>query len=322
MNNNDVKRSVSVGVFVFIGLVIGLIFVYLLANKDRNMGGEVDLITVWEDVGGLKKGNNIWFSGVKIGNVKRVSFRNDLKVEVKLGIDDNARQYIRKNATASLGSDGLIGNKIVVLEGGTSDADPVENGDQIRTNEKTGTDAMMATLQENNQNLQVITENLKTITGNLAGGKGLAGHLLTDNGAVAHFDRLLKNLEETAARTARAATDLNAFTGRLNSTTGLVNNLLTDTLVYANLQLASAQLTDLTTSTRRITDNLDEVTRQLKNGQGAAGKLLTDKATADQVSRIVNNLEETSEKLNENMEAMRHNFLFKGYFRKQEKEDN
>src|SRR5690606_23938441 len=100
--------------------------------------------------------------------------------EVILSIEEEARKYIHKDATASISSDGLIGNKIIVLTGGSLRFPFIEDGDTVRVNTALSTDEIMQTLQVNNKNLVEITTNFKTLSANLLAGKGTAGALLSD----------------------------------------------------------------------------------------------------------------------------------------------
>src|SRR5690606_6906305 len=98
MNKQENKRSVIVGVFVLIGILILLAGVFIMGGQQNRFVSKVNVVTVFDNVAGLKNGNSVWFSGVKVGIVKNVRFREDRKVEILLGIDQRSREYIRKDA--------------------------------------------------------------------------------------------------------------------------------------------------------------------------------------------------------------------------------
>ena len=147
------KRMITVGVFVLIGIVIFIAAVLTLGGQKKTFEQKSTLKAVFKDVSGLQPGNNVWFSGVKVGTVKKISFTPNALVEVIMNIENKTMQYIKKDARAKISSEGFIGNKIVVIFGGTIQSTHVADNDILAVDSGPGTDEMMATLQQNNQNL-------------------------------------------------------------------------------------------------------------------------------------------------------------------------
>lgn len=317
MNNADKKRSVIVGIFVLLGIIILVAGILTLGSQQKAFVKSITLTSVFDNVEGLTAGNNIWFSGVKIGTVKKINFHGNSQVEIEMDIEKEVREYIRKDALATISSDGFIGSKIIVIHGGSPSAPPVENMDVLQS--ETPAD-MMETLQVNNLNLVSITNDLKKITSQIAGGKGTVGALLSDSTLANDFRAIVSSLKSTAGHSEAVSKSLSQFTGKLNREGTLVNDLLTDTTLYNSLQSAVAQLEAVSVSAAAITDNLQGVSARLESNDNAIGMLLTDKEVAGNLKRTIENLESSTEKLDVNMEALRHNFLFRGYFRKKEKE--
>ena len=165
MSTESTKRSVIVGVFVLIGIIIFIAGVFVLGGQQKRFTKSIRIIAIFNDVAGLKVGNNVWFSGVKIGTVKRISFYGTAQVEVDMNIEQSSQQYIRKDANATISSDGLIGNKIVVITGGTTSHPEVEDGDKLKSVAALSSDQIMETLQENNNNLLRVTKDFKELVG-------------------------------------------------------------------------------------------------------------------------------------------------------------
>src|SRR5512133_3510488 len=122
MKMDSNKRMVTVGLFVLLGTIIFIAGVLTLGGQKKTFEKRVPVKAVFKDVGGLQVGNNVWFSGVKIGTVKKMSFTPDAMVEVILNIESKTMQYIKKDAKAKISSEGFIGNKIVVIFGGSAGA--------------------------------------------------------------------------------------------------------------------------------------------------------------------------------------------------------
>lgn len=320
MSAQENKRSIIVGVFVLVGVVILVAGIIILGGQQNRFAKTVTVTTTFSDVGGLKSGNNIWFSGVKIGTVKGINFINVQEVEVTLAIDAKSREFIRKDAVAKLSSEGFIGNRLVVIEGGSPSADPISDGDRLISGTGSDTDAMMATLQANNENLVGITENFQILSQQLVDGEGTIGTLLNDGELAGQIKQMIANLNHTVANTAKASDELTKLTAQFNKEGTLINDLLTDTVVYGSLQTAVAQLQGITQTATALTTNLSDATAKLNDNDNAVGLLLNDEEMADQIRRTMENLEHSTEKLDQNMEALQHNFLLRGFFRKQARE--
>src|SRR3990170_4416542 len=157
------KKAITVGIFIFLGLLILVAGVLTLGGQKNSFQKKITVRAIFDDVGGLQTGNNVWFSGVKIGTVKKMTFHGGSQVEVIMSIEEKNQQYIRKNAKAKISSEGFIGNKLVVIYGGTMQSPSVEDNDALGVEKAASTDEMMATLQENNKNLLDITTSFKTV---------------------------------------------------------------------------------------------------------------------------------------------------------------
>lgn len=317
MSTTENKRSVIVGIFVVIGMIILIAGIFVLGGKQNHFARTVTVSTSFPDVAGLKAGNNVWFSGVKVGTVKAIRFNGLDEVEVELIIEEKSREFVRKDAIAKLGTDGFIGNKLILIEGGSPEVPAIENGDRLQPAAAGGMDGMMETLQVNNENFVDITEELKVMMSRLNAGQGTAGALLNDSLMADQISRMIQNLNVTAENTARASVALNQLTDKLNREGTLVNELLTDTVVYANLRGAVAQLQGITQTASALVGNLNEATEKFNTSDNAVGLMLNDAEMADRIRRTMENLESSTAKLDENMEALQHNFLFRGYFRRQ-----
>src|SRR6478752_6826931 len=153
MSESIKKRAVVVGVFIVVGLLFMVGGILAIGNLHSTFSQKMNISTVFNDVNGLQAGNNIWFSGVKVGTVKKVEFFGNSQVKVTMNINEESQQYIRKNAKVKVSTDGFIGNKILVIYGGTADAPAIEEGDMLTNEMALSTEDIMKTLQENNKNI-------------------------------------------------------------------------------------------------------------------------------------------------------------------------
>lgn len=324
MKRATTRRPVVVGIFVFLGLAIFVLTVFTLGGQQKTFNRAVMVRAIFDDVQGLQKGNNVWFSGVKIGTVKKISFYQSSQVEVDLSIEEKAQEYIRQDAKARISSEGFIGSKIIVIYGGTPKAPAVESGDMLAVEKTLGTDEIMSTLQTNNRNLLDITTDIKGITRRLSNGEGSAGKLLMGEALASDLNTVMNTLRRASANTERLTSTVAAYTAQLNKKGSLANALVEDTVLYARLKATAVQLDAVSKTTTGVVADLKQVSTNLNSAtqdkNTPVGLLLQDQESAANMKAILKNLNIGSRRLNENLEALQHNFLLRGFFRKRAKQ--
>lgn len=316
---NDNKKSVIVGIFVLIGIIIFVTGVLTLGGQQKKFVKSIQLTAVFDDVAGLQTGNNVWFSGVKIGTVRKINFFGDSQVEIVMNVEEKVKEYIRKDSKATISSDGLIGNKIIVIYGGTTQAPPVENGDRLMSEMPLDTDKMMETLQENNKNLVTITENLKVLTSKLAQGEGIVGAVMTDSVLADNFKSILSNLERASVNSNRMLVELNKFSANLNKEGNLVHDLMNDKELYKNLQSSIQGLQATADNAKILTENLNEVSEKLSDKNNAVGMVLNDEEFAARLKHTVIYADSSTMNLNRGLEALEYTWPFRKGFKRMNK---
>ncbi|NII27667.1 MCE family protein [Pseudoflavitalea sp. X16] len=328
MSTTKNKQAITVGFFITIGLVILIVGIFTLGGQKKTFSPSLSITAVFNNVNGLQKGNNVWFSGVKIGTVKSLDFYGTSQVKVTLYIDRKAHEFIRKDARAKISAEGLIGNKIVVIYGGTQQAGAIEGGENLQVDEALNPDELLATLQTNNKNLADITADFKVVSKRLVEGQGSLGALLRDDTLYRNLQITITSLRATVANLQTAARHSEQFTGsmadytaRLKTPGTLAGDLVTDTVIMTNLRTAMEQINLATASTAAFMHTLDNAGEKLEESDNAAGLLLNDEKTARDLRSTLQYLNSSSQRLDENLEALQHSFLFRGYFRRKAKRE-
>jgi phospholipid/cholesterol/gamma-HCH transport system substrate-binding protein len=325
MNDSPNKRAIIVGAFIFLGLVFLIAGILMIGNLHDTFKRKIQVIAYFDDVKGLEKGNNIWFSGVKIGTIKNLNFIGKSKVEVVLNIDTKVQQYIRKDAKVKIGTDGLIGNKILVIYDGTEGYAEVEEGDILSVEKTISTEDMMATLQKNNDNILEITTGFKEITSHfksiskkLTTNDGTIGKLLNDNVLYDNIDAATVSLKNASAKAQLLVGELNSFSAGLNKKGNLANDLINDTIVFNSIKNSVLQLQKIADTANVFIANLKEISM---NPNTSIGVLLHDEEAGIYLKSTIKNLENGSKKLDEDLEALQHSFLLRRFFKKKAKAD-
>jgi phospholipid/cholesterol/gamma-HCH transport system substrate-binding protein len=322
MNKSDYKRPFVVGAFIFVGLIMLIGGVFMVGSQQKFFEKKFTMKILFDDVSGLQPGNNVWLSGVKVGTVKKVEFYGTKQVQVTVSIEKQAQACIPKDAKSKISTDGFIGNKIVIIYGGTMEAGVANNGDVLQSEKSISTDEMVATLQINNRNLMDITDDLKKITRRIVNGEGTIGGLLNDGSMINDLQATIKNFKATSLKSKEAVANVTHFTSRLDTQNGLVNQLISDTSTFKSLEETVVQLKKAASTASIFMESMQSAGGKLSETNNPVGVLLNDEETAKNLKEMIRNLNTSSEKLNEDLEAMQHNFLFRGYFKKKEKESN
>jgi len=315
MEKAENKRAVIVGLFLAIGLIVFILGVFTLGSQSKTFSKSIHVSAVFDDVSGLKTGNSVWFSGVKVGSISKIHFIGPSQVDVRMSIDEASQQYVHRNAGVHIGSDGLIGNKIIVIDGGSPQAPIVQDNDVLQTEKVTSTDDMLKVLQQNNQNLLSITGDFKMLSRKILQGKGTVGTLMADSTVGIQFRNAMSNFEKASANAAQLSAQLQRFSVKMNSKGGLADKLFTDTTTFASIKAVTNQLKQAAANTTEITNTLKTTTDKFNRTDNAVGVLLNDPKAAAQVQSTIQNLQQSSIKLNEDLEAAQHNFLLKGFFK-------
>ena len=309
MSESKSKRPIAVGIFIIVGLVFLLGGVLTIGNLHSTFQKKVTVSTVFGDVNGLQTGNNIWFSGVKIGTVKKTEFYGKNQVRVVMNINRESIQYIRKDAKVKVSTDGLIGNKILVIYGGTPFTSEIEEGDTLSNEVMLSTETIMSTFQQNNLNILALTKKL-------ANGEGTIGKLLNNDSIYKNMAATAKSLQVAAANTQILIASLKNFSEKLNKNGTLANDLVTDTVIYNSLKASVLQLKSVAVTANVFVNNLKESNN---NPKSAVGVLLHDEQAGSSLKATITNLEHSSEKLDKDLEGLQHTFLLKRYFKKEAK---
>jgi phospholipid/cholesterol/gamma-HCH transport system substrate-binding protein len=316
MNEKSNKRPVIVGIFILGGLALLVTGILIVGNLHETFKRKFDVVTLFDDVNGLQPGNNVWFSGVKVGTVSKVEFYNRSQVKIIMKIENKAQQYIRKDALVKISTDGLIGNKILVIYGGTSRSPQIEEGDTLGVEKTFTSEDMINTLQANNINFLAITNDFKEISRKIVEGEGTLGKLVNDKEIYTGINNTVVSLQLASERAQQLIASLNTYASGFNRPGTLANELATDTVVFNSVKRSVLKLQMVTDTAAEFISELKEAG---KNPNSPAGVLLRDEETGARIKATVKNLESSTAKLNEDLEALQHNFLFRRYFKKKAK---
>ena len=312
--------NLRLGIFVVLRTDLLLVAAYLIGNRQNMFGRTIPLTAVFKNANGLQTGNNVRFSGISVGTVNKIEMVNDTTIRVHMIIEEKMKAHIKKDAIATIGSDGLVGSMLINVIPGVGNAQLIEAGDELQSYSKIATQDMLSTLNVTNENAAMLTSDLLKVTQSLIRGKGTLGRLLNDTIMATDLQQTISNLKYTSNQANTAIAELNEIIGKVNFEESAAGVLLSDTVSGGKMRNIIGNLETSSTEIEKMVKDLNTVVKDLKEGEGALSYLTKDSVLVGQLENTMKNIEQGSERFNENMAALKHNFLTRGYFKKQEKQ--
>ncbi len=315
------NEKLKLGIFVIVGLFIFAFAIYFIGQRQSMFSKTYTISANFYNVNGLLLGNNVRYSGINVGTVKNITMVNDSTITVAMSIEETMIKHIKKDAIATIGTDGLVGNMIVNIIPGKGNKTIVSSGDEIQSYTKIGTEDMLNTLSVTNENAALLTAKLLKVADALADGKGTFDMLINDTIMSANLIQTVNHLKITSIEASKAMKELNSIIASINFNESVAGTLLNDSVQAQKVKNIIANLEGSSLDFKGVITNLNETITNVKEGEGSLNYLSNDAHFVKNLAEIMKNLNEGTDKFNQNMEALKHNFLTRRYFRKLERQE-
>ena len=316
-------NNVKLGAFVLAGLIFLVVLLYMIGRNRNMFGSNFILIVKFENVQGLKAGNNVRYGGIDVGTVKKINVLNDTTMEVIMTINETMKSIIHKNALASIGTDGLVGNKVVNMVSGKQPSAIVEDGDILATKSLSDMDEMLETLDKTNDDINIIAGEMKTAMKRINSSEALWG-ILEDKELPQQLKSSVANIRLATVKANAMVNDLNMIVHDVKSGKGSAGVILTDTTLVHNLNAAILKMKTIGDSAdallHEITTTVSGIKTDINSGKGPVSAMLKDSVMTAKISNTLDNIQEGTDGFNQTMEALKHSFLLRGAFRKMERQ--
>jgi phospholipid/cholesterol/gamma-HCH transport system substrate-binding protein len=345
--NNESSNNWKLGIFVTAGILLFIITIYFIGVNRNLFGSNFVLRSEFKNVSGLKQGSNVRLSGINIGTVSKIDFISDSLVSVKLLIRKDVQKYIKTDAVASIASDGLMGDKILIISPGTISTTIVKNNDIITSYKTIEIDDILSSVKQITDNAKAITDELVKFSSKMNNKNSLLTKIMTNKDFASRIDRTVENLQLSSQELAK-------FTSILNNKNGIASKILTDKKwsdhienSISNLQNSSHEISLFTKklnnknnvfsqlssndslalsiektlrNLEKSSDDLIRFTSKINNDENVLSKLTNDPKLGKSVDSTIVNIEKGVGELREIEAAAKNNFLLRGYFNKKKKE--
>ena len=298
---NKGLKAAKLGIFIFIGSTLLVIAIFLLGNKDALFQSTFTVKAYFNNIQGLRDGAPVRFGGIDVGSVKNITIVNDKsgRILVTMRVRTDVQNFIRKDSEASIETEGLVGNKVVIITMGSEDADIVKDGGTILSTEPLSFADVIEETQGILSYTKEMTKDLSEIIGRINRGEGTIGKILKDDELYYTATNLTRSAEQS----------LNAITDELNQ-------------IIVVFESIGSGVEEFVSRTNSVMVKIDTVITDISEGKGVLGSILAEdteqsRAFNDMLTNlnsVTQEAKESASKLSENMEALKHNWLFKSYF--------
>ncbi|MBK7980384.1 MAG: MCE family protein [Ignavibacteriae bacterium] len=293
-------EGAKLGLFIFIGTVLLVIAIFLVGSKESLFTNSIYIKTYFDNVEGLRTGAAVRLNGLNVGSVSDIRLMevNQYKVEVTMRISKDIKEFIRLDSEAGIETEGIIGSKIVIITPGSKENATIDDGGVILSKAPVNMSQIISETQNIMGYMKDLTKDLSGVLSKVNSGEGTIGQLVNDK----------QLYTETVTIVKSADVALKTMVERLDRMSGFIIGLGTSVEdIVGNVDSAAIDLRNLIS--------------KIENGEGALGALIADESVYDSIKTIISNLTQTTQNakvgadaFSENMEALKHNWLFKNYF--------
>jgi phospholipid/cholesterol/gamma-HCH transport system substrate-binding protein len=293
MDSYSPSFKARLGLFIAVGLAIFVIAIFII-GKQQNLFNPVFKVTAnFKNVSGLQVGNNVRFSGINVGVIDNIRIINDSTVQVDMLIRKNVQEFIKADSEATIGSSGIIGDRILIIAQGSEGVSVVMDGQQLYSKEPVETDAIFASLNNTAVNVEVVAQELAVVMMNINSGRGMLGRLIVDS-------TIAENVNQTIANFMKSSQGL-------DQTIEVTKDNVFEFMEKLQLTVARTEI---------ASNALGEIMVKINSGEGTLGMLIQDSLIAQNLYQTIVSLKQSSHGLDQSVAAVQSSFLFRGYFKK------
>jgi phospholipid/cholesterol/gamma-HCH transport system substrate-binding protein len=318
----ETSQLIRTGILVASGTVFLIVLLYLVGKNENLFGSGFALRARFTHVQGLKEGNNVRYAGIDLGTVRSIRLLNDSMVEVDMRMNRKLRGVLLKNSMVSIGTDGLVGNKVINIAHGHAPSELAENGTLLPTVKPVDTDKMLNTLYNSNQSLNLIFHHIEQIIADLKSSSGWK-KWASDTTIQGKINATAATLEQTSTRMLKSSELVYNVLSDVHNRKGMLGKLISDTSWANQTEVLIHDLENSITSFQQGIDqtnqSIEQLSSSIQSGKGTVSMLLKDTMVASDLQATIKHLQQSSQLLEENLKALQHNIFFRGYFRKQNK---
>ena len=298
-------RLAGVGVFVLGGLALFALGLFMIGDRQMAFARKFTVYTEFTKVTGLQPGAVVRILGAKAGTITQIlpPSTPSAKFRVRLELAESLHALVRVDSIATIETEGLVGGSYLGIGSGTDAAPPVGPDATIGSKEPFEISDLMQqmgdTITKVNQTIDEMKGDVSSAVVAVADTMGNANALITD---------VSGDVKKMTASGARIADDASHIAEGIRSGKGLIGKLMTDDELYTRATAIAQQTEQAASSARQVVELAKKTLEGFQAKDGPVQGLTADlKQTLDGARTAMVGF-------NENMEALKRNFLVRGFF--------
>ncbi len=292
-----------------LGLLIFTLGIYYLGRQQSMFSSSITIKTRFDNAKGLREGSNVRFAGIQIGRVTNINLLSDSVVQVEMAVEQNIVKFIRKDSKVEIVTEGVMGNKLLEINPGSSKQAMVKEGDVLPSKKSLDVDDIINEVGILTSKTKSVISNIDQITRKINEGEGNLGKLIHDTSLIQKINM--------------ATSDIQAFTGNLNQVSykinhgeGLLATLINDKSMSRDMEKSIAQLDDVMNNLGNFSRGLEDFAENMNNGAGLVNKLVYDTSTAVKIDTTITRINESISEVTETAKALNNSWLINLFSKK------
>ena len=310
---DNTNKALKLGVFVAFAILLFVIAVYLIGSKNNYFNPSITIHTSFRDIRGLIEGNNVRFSGINVGSVKKIAMVADSAVLLDLSVSKDYAKFIYRNSVAEIGQEGLVGNKLVTISSGTPESGLIENGSYLKARKSIDYDKMLEESRDILTQIREAATGLKSVAQKIDQGKGDLGKLVNEN-------TITTELQVSVTKLNTALTNIDGITKKINNGEGDLGKLINNNDITTNAQEILTGLKQTTQKADSTVGNLQKATESINRGEGTINRLLNDSITAYKIDTAIFKLNNSLDQFTKTARAIEDSWLIRIFPKKKTSE--
>lgn len=312
------NRNAIVGIFLLSGLILFAIGIFLVGNRNETFGRHVQFYAEFTDLDGLTKGSKVSVAGMDAGQIVEVGVPSSpsSRFRIKLQVDDRLRGLVRSDSLVTIATEGVVGGTYLLLRPGSPNALAASPLTTLRSQEPVDMSKLLdksvgllndadVTIKQVGTRLDGALGQVSSTVGNvndvvigLKHGDGTAGMLLKDQELALQIRESVSNIRQSTVNVANASSH--------------VDELVAD----VQARQLPQKVDDALGVVKDAAANIDESSEQLHQTIAeATGPDKDGVPAAENISQSLSNLNVATANMADDTEALKHNLLFRGFFR-------
>jgi phospholipid/cholesterol/gamma-HCH transport system substrate-binding protein len=299
------SKLVGAGAFVVIGLLLFTVGLFMIGERRMLFEDRLVVYTEFAKLGQLENGAVVRVAGADAGEVTEIGIPSSPagKFRVKMEIREALHGLVRTDSVATTQTEGLVGALFVNIGAGSESASPVPEGGTIPSQEPFSMADLLAQMSET---ATMVNETVEALRGDIQ--KAVQQVALTAEDAHELFEDVRPELTAMAQNGSRITAETQQIVADLNAGKGTIGKLMKDDALYTRAREIATEAREVVANMKEVTADARRAVADFRSKDGPAQGLMADmRITVTQAREAVSDLAD-------NMEALKRNFLLRGFF--------